>query len=147
MVIALLLLAATTPAPSAEALRLGNEIARHGTLAALLPMKEQQDTLELLAEDKTLSGAEQAKLREMVKRLYADGEAKLFAATGRVYAERLSVADLRAIAAFYRSSAAGRFQQVVPSAIMTAMQQVGQVDLKKDARTAFCKETGKLCGK
>jgi hypothetical protein len=142
MVIALLLAAAQ---PSAEALRLGNEIARYGTLAALLPLKEQQDTAELLAEDKALSIAEQAKVRATVKRLYADESKKLFSATGRAYAERLSLADLRTIAAFYRTTAAKRFQSVVPAAIMTTMKQVGEVDLKKDARTAICKETGKLC--
>lgn len=144
MVIALLLAAAQ---PSPEALRLGNEIARHGMLAALLPLKQQQDTADLLAEDRSLTVPEQAKLRATVKRLYADGEKRLFDATGRAYAERMSLSDLRAVAAFYRSDAAKRFQAVVPAAIMTTMQQVGEIDLKKDARGAFCKETGKLCGK
>lgn len=144
MVIALLLAAA---APSAEALRLGNEIAAHGTLAALLPIKEQQDTAELLAEDKTLSAADQAKVRATVKRFYADGEKRLFEATGRAYAERLSLADLRSVAAFYRSPAAKRFQAAVPAAILATMQTVGNIDLKNDARTAICKETGKLCAK
>ena len=144
MVIALLLAAAQ---PSPEALRLGNEIAAHGTLAALLPLKQQQDTAELLAEDKTLSAAEQAQVRATVKRLYADGEKRLFSATGRAYAERLSLADLRAIAAFYRTGAAKRFQAVVPVAIMTTMKAVGDVDLKKDARTALCQDIGKLCAK
>ena len=146
MVIAFLLAAAAAH-PSPEALRLGNEIARHGTLAALLPLKKQQDTAELLAEDRSLTAAQQAKLRATVKRLYADGEKKLFDATGRAYAERMSLSDLRTVAAFYRTGAAKRFQAVVPVAIMTTMQQVGEIDLKKDARTAFCKETGKLCGK
>jgi len=144
MVIALLLAAAQ---PSTEALRLGNEIARHGTLAALLPLKEKQDTAELLAEDKSLSVTERAKVQATVKRLYADEAKKLFSATGRAYAERLSLADLRTIAAFYRTGASKRFQAVVPAAIMTTMKAVGEVDLKKDARTDFCKETGKLCAK
>ena len=144
MVIALLLAASQ---PSAEALRLGNEIARHGTLAALLPLKEQQDTAELLAEDATLSAAEQAKVRATVKRLYAEESKKLFAATGRAYAERLRLADLRTIAAFYRTGASKRFQAVVPAAIMTTMKAAGDVDLGKDARATICKDTGKLCAK
>ena len=144
MVIAILLAAAQ---PSAEALRLGEEIAAQGTLAALLPLKEQQDTAELLTEDTTLNAAEQAKVRAAVKQLYADAEKRLFAATGRAYAERLSLSDLRTVVAFYRSPAAKRFQSAVPAAIVATMKSVGEVDLKKDARTAICKDTGKLCAK
>jgi len=144
MVIALLLAAAQ---PSDEALRLGNEIAAHGTLAALLPLKQQQDTAELLAEDKTLSAAEQAKVRATVDRLYAEARKRLFAATGRAYADRLSLSDLRTVAAFYRTPAARRFQAAVPAAIVATMKTVGDIDLKKDARTAICKDTGKLCAK
>lgn len=143
----MLFLAAAAAQPSAEAIRLGNEIARHGTLAALLPLKEQQDIAELLAEDKGLSAAEQAQVRATVKRLYAEGEERLFNATGRAYAERLSLADLRRVAAFYRTGAAKRFQDAVPAAIIATMQSVGEVDIKKDARLATCKDTGKLCGK
>lgn len=146
MVIALLLAAAAAAQPSPEALKLGREIAGHGTLAALLPLKQEQDIRELLDEAaKDLSPAEQARLRATVKRLYAQGEERLYSATGRVYAEKLSLQDLRAVAAFYRSAAAKRFQSVVPMAIVTTMQSVGEIDLKKDARVAFCKETGKLC--
>ena len=32
-------------------------------------------------------------------------------------------------------------------AIMATMKSVGDVDLKKDARTALCKDIGKLCAK
>ena len=141
------LLAAAAAQPSAEAVRLGDEIARHGALAALLPLKEQQDSSELLAEDKTLSAAEQAQLRTTVHRLYAEGEERISGASGRAYAERLSLADLRTVAAFYRTDAATRFQEAMPAAIMATMQSFGNIDIKKDARTAFCKDTGKLCGK
>ena len=143
----LLALAAAAAQPSPEALQLGTEIARHGTLAALNPLKEQQDSAELLAEDKNLTDAEQAQLRATVKRLYAQAEQRLFSATGRAYAERLSLGDLRAVATFYRTPAALRFQQAVPAAIVATMKTVGEIDLKKDVRTSFCKDTGKLCGK
>ena len=146
MVILLALVAAAAQ-PSPEALKLGAEIARHGTLASLLPLKEQQDTAELLAEDKNLTAAEQAQLQATVKHLYAAAEERLFSATGRAYAERLSLGDLRAVAAFYRTPTATRFQQAVPAAIVATMKTVGEIDLKKDARTSFCKDTGKLCGK
>jgi glutathione S-transferase len=143
----LIALAAAAAQPSLEALRLGDEIARHGTIAALLPLKEQQDTADLLAEGKTLSPAEQEQLRTTVKRLYADAEKRLFSATGRAYAERLSIADLRAVAAFYRTGAATRFQQALPGVIVATMKSVGEIDLKKDARSDFCKQTGKLCSR
>lgn len=149
MVIILMLAAAAAAAapaePSPEAVRLGVEIAEHGTLAALLPLKQQQDIAELLAEDKSLSAAQQTQLKTTTESLYAAAQRRLFTATGRAYAERLSLADLRRIAAFYRSPAAARFQAAVPVAIVQTMKAVGDLDLKKEARAAFCKDTGKLC--
>jgi hypothetical protein len=146
MVIALLLAAAAAQ-PSPEALRLGREIAAHGTLAALLPLKQQQDTADLLGEDKTLSAAEQAQVKQLMAAKYAQAQARLFDLIGRSYAERLSLADLQSVAAFFGTPAAARFQAALPGAIGATMQSLRAVDLKTDVRAAFCKQTGKLCTK
>src|SRR3954463_7670097 len=132
-------------APSAEAQRLGRQLAEGGTLAALLPMVAEKETSELAAAHPELSEADQAALRATARATYQAGRDRLMDATGRAYAERLSAADLRALVAFNRTGAAARYRAAMPGAIASAMQAVGEMDFKKDALAAFCRQTGKLC--
>jgi hypothetical protein len=131
--------------PSAEALKLGREIAESGTLASLLPMMKADETAKLIKDHPELSAAEQAQLRKTSDRVFAAGADKLFAATARAYAEKLSLDDLRTAAAYYRSPAAKRMQAALPSVIGASMAAMGGMDFKKDLSAAYCKETGKLC--
>jgi len=137
-----LALAAAAPTPEAE--KLGRTLAESGTLAALLPLIQQKETEEIVAQS-DLSDAEKAAFRATAKRVFKEGRERLMAATGKAYAERLSVEDLRALVAFEQSDAAKRYRGAMPGAIVAAMRSVGQMDFKKDVRAAFCKETGKLC--
>jgi hypothetical protein len=138
-----LALAASTPSP--EGLRLGRELAESGTLAALLPMVADKEIGELVAAHPELSEADRAALRATARATYQAGRDRLMDATGRAYAERLSVADLRALVAFNRTRAAAHYRAAMPGAIASAMQAVGQMDFKKDALAAFCRQMGKLC--
>jgi len=132
-------------APSAEAERLGRELAEMGTLAALFPLAARKDTDELVASHPELSDRDKAALRLTGERTFEAGRAKLMAATGHAYAERLSVAELRALVAFNRTSAGRHYREAMPGAIVATMRAVGSMDFKKDALAAFCRETGKLC--
>ncbi|MEA2998384.1 MAG: hypothetical protein QOK17_217 [Sphingomonadales bacterium] len=138
-----LALAASTPSP--EALRLGRELAESGTLAALLPMVAEKEIGELAAAHPELGETDRAALRATARSTYEAGRARLMDATGRAYAERLSVADLRALVAFNRTPAAAHYRTAMPGAIAAAMQRMGAMDFKKDALAAFCRKTGKLC--
>jgi hypothetical protein len=138
-----LALAAASPTP--ERLRLGRELAESGTLTALLPMVADKEIGELVAAHPQLSEADRAGLRETARATYRAGRDRLMEATGRAYAERLSIADLRALVAFNRTPAAAHYRAAVSGAIASAMQAVGQMDFKKDALAAFCRKTGKLC--
>ena len=131
-------------APTVEAEQLGRQLAESGTLAAMLPLIQAKETEELLGQSE-LTDAEKAALRVTAKRVFEGGRERLMAATGKAYAERLSVKDLRRLVAFERSDAAKRYRGAMPGAISAAMQAVGQMDFKKDVRAAFCKESGKLC--
>jgi len=142
MILFLALLAAQ---PSAEALKLGREIAESGTLASMLPLIKQDEVGKLLKEHPELSAAEQAQLKQTADRVFTAGAHKLFAATARGYAERLSVEDLRVAAAYYRSPAAKRMQAALPQVIAGAMSAMQGMDFKKDLTAAYCKDTGKLC--
>ena len=143
MILALALAAAT---PSAEALRLGRELAEAGTLAALLPLIQQKETEDMVAAHPELSEPDKETLRATANRIYETGRDKLLSATGRAYAERLITADLRRLVAFNRTGTAKRYREATPAVIAATMQAVGTMDFKKDVRAAFCKETGKLCG-
>jgi hypothetical protein len=143
--IPLLALALAAASPTPEGLRLGRALAESGTLAALMPMVADKEIGELVAAHPELSEADRAAFRSSARATYQAGRDRLMDATGRAYAERLSVADLRALVAFNRTPAAAHYRAALPEAIAAAMQAVGQMDFKKDALAAFCRKTEKLC--
>ena len=143
----LLFLAAAAAQPSAEALRLGRQLADSATLATLLPLVAKKDSEELVAAHPELSASERASLRSTADRVFAAGRERLLDSEARALAGRLSIADLRAIAAFQRSGAAQRYRQVTPQVIATMMQSIGKMDFKADVLAAYCRQTGKLCAR
>jgi hypothetical protein len=147
MVSALLFAAAATAQPSPEALQLGQQLARVGTLSALLPALKESELEEIIKDHPELTQSDQDALRNVAIVVYATGRDRLFSGLGRAYAERLSIADLRAILAFQSSPAGKRYREATPAVIAETMKSVGKVDFKADVLSAFCKETGKLCAK
>lgn len=145
MVIAFLLAAAASQ-PSTEALRLGKELAQHGTLAALLPLMKAKEVEELVAAHPELDDAGKAKLRTTADQVFEIGRDRILGATGAAYARMMTVSDLKAAVAFYRSPAGRRFQAALPNVIAGAAKDMGKLDFKGDVLAAYCKETGKLCG-
>ncbi|WP_338502523.1 DUF2059 domain-containing protein [Sphingomonas kaistensis] len=143
----MILLALTMMAaePSAEALKLGREIAESGTLATLLPMMRDDEIGKMVKDNPSLRASEQAALRRTADRVFAAGADKLFAATARAYAEKLSLDDLKAAAAYARSPAAKRVQAALRAVIGASMGVMQGMDFKKDVAAAYCKESGKLC--
>lgn len=147
MVGLLLLAAAAAAQPSPEALQLGREIARSGTLAALLPLMKQQQVQEIVAAHPELGAGDKDRLRATAERVFVSGRDRVLDAEGRAYASNLSVRDLRVVAAYYRSGAARRMQAALPKVIASTMQSMQGLDFKVDVVAAYCKETGKLCAK
>lgn len=141
----MLLLAAAAAQPSPEALRLSRQLADSGTLATILPMVASKEVEELVGAHPELSATETATLRATAKRVLEAGRERLMDSEARALAERLSLADLRAIAAFQRSPAAARYRAVTPAVIAAMMQSIGQMDFKGDVLKAYCRQTGKLC--
>jgi hypothetical protein len=138
-----LTLAAAAPTP--EALQLGREVAEAGTLASFLELVQAKETDELVEAHPELSEADRTKLRAAAHRVYLSGRERLMAATGRVYAERLSVEDLRAIVAYQKSRAGQDYRAAIPAVIAGTVESIGQIDFKGDVAAAYRKETGKLC--
>jgi len=147
MVGVLLLLAVAAGQPSPEALKLGRQLAETGTLATILPMVEQNETRELVAAHPELTSAEKERLRATANTVYEQGRERLMKAEAQAYATRLSIADLRAVVAFQSSPQGKRYRAAIPGVITDTMQQIGKMNFKGDVLAAYCKDTGKLCGK
>ena len=141
----LYVLALLAPDPTPEALALGRRLAETGTLASLLPIMIAKDTEELLAEHAEWSDADKAALRATAAEQAKVGIERLMSATGRAYAEKLSVKDLRVLVKFNERPVATRWREATPGAIVAAMTEVGALDFKGDTRKAFCAKTGKGC--
>ena len=98
-----------------------------------------------MADHKTLGAADQARLKQISDQVFQNGRERLLGATGRAYAEQLSVDDLRRLIAFYRTPTAARFQAALPKVIIGTMTNAGHMDFKGDVLKAYCAQTGKLC--
>lgn len=133
--------------PTAEAERLGLEVAESGSLAAMLPLITAKETEELVADHPELSPAEIAVLRSTAREVADRSSARLMAAMGHGYAASLPMAELRAIATFNRTPAAAHYRAAIPKVMAKTMAAVGQIDFKRETLTAFCGKTGKACPK
>lgn len=166
MLIALLLLAQAAPtapaaaqpqlprpttaigaAPSAEAEALAVRVARAGSIMALLPLVAKKDTDALVADHPELSAAEKQRLRATADATFKAGVARIETAFGRAYARRFSVPELRVLVTQLESPEQRRLRALQPPVMAEALSALGEVDLKKDTLAAFCRDTGKLCGK
>ena len=140
-------LLAAAAQPSAEALRLGRQLAETGTLATVLPLVQQKETEELVAAHPELSAAGKDLLRSTAQAVYRQGRDRLMQAEAVSYARTLSISDLRSAVAFQNSPSGKRYRAAIPQVIADTMRQLGRMDFKGDVLAAYCKETGKLCGK
>ena len=140
-------LLAAAAQPSAEALRLGRQLAETGTLATVLPLVQHKETEELVAAHPELSAAGKDLLRSTAQAVYRQGRDRLMQAEAESYARTLSISDLRSAVAFQNSPSGKRYRAAIPQVIADTMRQLGRMDFKGDVLAAYCKETGKLCGK
>jgi hypothetical protein len=135
MLIALMLAGAE---PSAEALALGRRLSALGTLATLLSVAEKKDAQEMIDREPTMSDKDKTALRATAATVYARERERLLAADGRALATHLSVEDLRTLVAQAESPAARHLREAMPRVIATTLQAVGDVDLGRQVRIAFC---------
>jgi hypothetical protein len=112
----------------------------------MLPAIAAKETEDVIAEHPELSPTDRVVLRNTARTVVARQRQALIAAIGHLYAETLSVADLRELAAFNRTPAAQRYRAAMPKVTLQALAGIGNVDFKGDLARAFCERTGKLCG-
>lgn len=136
---------APVPPPSAEAEALGKKVAEGGMLAALLPLMIAKDIAELVGKHPELDAAGKDRLRATAKALGSTKVDELMTTIGREYAARLSLADLKALAAFSATEASKNRRAAEPLVIASSMQAFDGFDLQKMAWTEFCKDPAAKC--
>lgn len=144
MLLALILQAA---APDSAKLALARQVAEAGALVSFLPLVAEKDLADLTAEDTTLTAAQRAQVVATGQRIVATRRAQLIDAFARGYAERLSSAELSALARAVKQPEWVHKRAVDLPVTMAALKAVGEVDLKKETAAATCAEAHLLCGR
>jgi hypothetical protein len=147
MIVTLLLSLAAAPVGStkSEAIELGREIARSGTLATLAPLMMKSDIDEAIAENPELTPGERALLRRIGEAQALALLERLINVEGRAFADNLSTEDMQAIVAFERSPTAQRKRAAMVPVIAATVRELDGVDYAAGVKAEFCQQTGKLC--
>lgn len=142
----LLALALAAATPSSEAIELGRRIAEAGLLSTLGPMQAQSEVDGLLKDNPDLNADQRAKLQNIGSEQMKTIGRKVLEAEAKAYANALSVADLRAIAAWLASPAAQAQKKAMPAIMLATVSALQGVDFKGGVKSEMCRQTGKLCG-
>jgi hypothetical protein len=137
---------AATPAPlSPGQAALGRRLAELGDLNAILIFAGHAEIERTAATTPGLTDAERARLREVGERVAGAQRMRILAAAGDVYARHFTAAQLRAIIAFLESPPGRAYVGALPQVLPRVAAAMEGVDLGREVRAAFCRETGKLC--
>jgi hypothetical protein len=111
----------------------------------LLPLLVAKDTEEMIAEHPELGDAAKAGLRAAASDTAKAAIDRMLSAVGHQYALRLSVADMKALAAFNQSAAAKNWRTAEPQVIVATMRTIDGFDFKREAWRAYCQSPGVTC--
>jgi hypothetical protein len=138
--------AAAAPAPLSPAqAALGRRLAELGDFNAMIGAMGHAEIEGMAANTPDLTDAERARLRQVGERVLATGRARILDAVGNAYARHFSADQLRAIIAFLESPAGRAYVGALPQILPDIAAATQGIDLGRDVRAAFCRETGKLC--
>jgi hypothetical protein len=133
-----------SPLPAAQA-ALGRRLAELGDFNAMIGAMGHAEIEAMAANMPDLTDAERARLRQVGERVLASGRARLLGAVGDAYGRHFTAGQLRAIIAFLESPAGRAYVGALPQLLPEIAAATQGVDLGRDVRAAFCRETGKLC--
>jgi hypothetical protein len=136
--------AAPAPLPAAQA-ALGRRLAELGDFNAMIGAMGHAEIEAMAAHTPDLTGAERARLRQVGEGVLASGRARILDALGGAYGRHFTAGQLRAIIAFLESPAGRAYVGALPQILPEIAAATQGVDLGRDVRAAFCRETGKLC--
>jgi hypothetical protein len=138
---------AAAPAPvTGERAALGRRLAELGEFNAVTSAMGRAEVEAMARETPDLSDAERARLRVVGAQVLAAGRARILARVGDAYAREFTLQQLRAIVRFLASPAGRAYVGALPRVLPAIAAAMQGVDLHRDVRAQFCRETGKLCG-
>jgi hypothetical protein len=138
---------AVSPAPiTGERAALGRRLAELGEFNAVTGAMGRAEVEAMARETPDLSDAERARLRAVGTQVLAAGRARVLARVGDAYARHFTLPQLRAIVRFLASPAGRAYVGALPRLLPAIAAAMQGVDLRRDVRARFCRETGKLCG-
>ncbi len=143
----MLLLAILAAAVTPEEVELGTRLARSGNVASIIPVIELRQTEELIKSMPHLTKGEREQFRATAHAVAERGTDFLFRAEGRAYAERLSLADLKALMAFEESEVAKRKRAAEPAVTVATMEAMRDFNFRQEVMKAFCSRAKKACSK
>lgn len=136
--------AAPAPLPAAQA-ALGRRLAELGDFNAIIGAMGDAEIEALAANTPDLTDAERARLRQVGEGVLAAGRARVLTAIGDAYGRHFTADQLRGIIAFLESPAGRAYIGALPQLLPEIAAATQGIDLGRDVRAAFCRETGKLC--
>jgi hypothetical protein len=134
------------PPLSPERAALGRRLAELGEFNAITGAMGRAEVEAMARDTPDLSDAERARLRAVGTQVVATGRARLLAQVGDIYAHQFTLPELRAIVRFLASPAGRAYVSALPRLLPAIAAAMQGVDLHRDIRADFCRETGKLCG-
>jgi hypothetical protein len=136
--------AAPTPLPAAQA-ALGRRLAELGDFNAIVGAMGHAEIEAMATGTPDLTGAERARLRQVGEGVLTSGRARMLTIVGDIYGRHFTAGQLRAIIAFLESPSGRAYVGALPQLLPQIAMAMQGVDLRRDVRAAFCRETGKLC--
>ena len=136
---------AVETAPDAEKLALATEVAAASPLATIGPLQTAAEVENIIAAHPELTADEADRVRALGKQRADELGQQALATEAAALADALTVEDLRAIAAFQRSTAAANHRAALPQVAMAVMQSLDGLDFRGEVQAAYCAESGKLC--
>jgi len=138
---------AAAPAPiTGERAVLGRRLAELGEFNAITRAMGFAEVEAMARETPGLDDAERRRLRAIGSAVLAEGRTRLLDRVGAVYAREFTLPQLRAIVRFLASPAGRAYVGALPRTLPGIAAAMQDVDLRRDIRADFCRETGKLCG-
>jgi hypothetical protein len=136
--------AAPAALPAAQA-ALGRRLAELGDFNAIVGAMGHAEIEAMATGTPDLTAAERARLRQVGEGVLASGRARMLAIVGDIYGRHFTAGPLRAIIAFLESPPGRAYVGALPQLLPRIAMAMQGVDLRRDVRAAFCRETGKLC--
>lgn len=137
--------ATMAPAPSPEAMALARKVAARDDFLVMIDTVAAGQVGEVEKGMGDLKPDEKIKVDQIGRQKRDEGVARVVDTLAAVYAQKFSVADLRAIDAFLQTPAGKAYSERLLPTLMAVGESMKGFDFKREVRTEACTEIRKGC--